>query len=440
VYIISATGALRDFNKGGSADNSFVAHRFFPERPYFWPTVENKTEMKCPIPFTFCTRPYVDLGGHGIVVTMCKALGSSQEISDTVLCADLNYSHKNTVATISDEILPFRTGYPRTIGCHYSYTLPQTNHPGEAKCDNSTSDEDAESIESALNAVAQDHRTEEMLGGIYKITAGPQFQNTATFRKIIKRLYGLPYVGKLLHNFLPLDTDTAFDFTVPLEVTRQADGGVEKEDVSFLLCSVDFEYPTLWLILSVVGGTICVAGLFLSLFYSFQARRKAFAFIASLTEVMEASPAPFLHLSEDGKMLGSNAAFRHLVDLDGATLTQTTFFSILDDASQARYQIVSKYRREKLLTRPYEITLKSRSGQACKAVVSGSALDMPRTSEFRIAAPAATFLHTFGIVVPRNMISNAEFSRLAVLSDTLDLKVFEELVQGSAHTASSAQG
>jgi PAS domain-containing protein len=449
VYIISATGALRDYNHGGSTNNSFVAHRFFPERPYFWPTVEKKSELACPTPFSFCTRPYVDLGGHGIVVTMCKTLGPRQDISDTVLCADLNYSQKSTIATIGDEILPFRTGYPKTIVCHYWHSLvkpppkdsnvPNPPDPGDAKCDNSASDDDAEVVQSALNGVAEDGRTEEMLGAIYKITSEPQLYDAAAFRKIIRRLDGLPYIGKILHIFFPLDTDTAFAFTVPLEVNRQIDGSLEKEDVSFLVCSVDFEYPTLWLIASVVGGTVCVAGLFLSLFYSFQARRKAFAFIASLTEVMEVSPVPFLHLSEDGKIVGSNVAFRRLMDLDATTLAVTTLFSLLDQPSQARYQIVSRYRREKLLTRPYEVTLKTKNGQSHKAVVSGSALDMPRTSEFRITEPAATFLHTFGIVIPRDMISQAECDRLGVLSDTLDLQVYEELLRGSAHPASSAQ-
>jgi PAS domain-containing protein len=444
VYIISATGALRDYNHGGSTNNSFIAHRFFPERPYFWPTVENKSELPCPSPFTFCTRPYVDLGGHGIVVTMCKMLGPRQDISDTILCADLSYFEKSTIATIGDEILPFRTGYPRTINCHYSHTLvaappragdvPGPPDRGNVKCDNNTPDDDAEVVQAAFNAVAQDGRTEEMLGGIYKINAESE-PYIAAFRKIVQWLDELPYLGKVLHIFFPLDTDTAFAFTVPLEVNRQTQGNLEKEDVSFLVCSVDFEYPTLWLIMSVVCGTACVAGLFLSLFYSFQARRKAFAFIVSLTEVMEASPVPFLHLSEVGRIPGSNAAFRDLIDLDAATLAGTTFFSIMDQPSQARYQIVARYRREKLLTRPYEITLKRKNGQTYKVVVTGSALDMPRTSAFRITEPAATFLHTFGIAIPRGMISQAEFDRLGVLSDELDLKVFEELVRGSAHTA-----
>ena len=380
---------------------------------------------------------------------MCKTLGPRQDISDTILCADLNYSQKSTITTIGDEILPFRTGYPRTITCHYSNALVTASaqnsrvagppDPGDAKCDNSASDDDAEIVQSALNGVAQDGRTEEMLGGIYKIGSGSQLYTATAFRKIIQRLDGLPYLGKVLHIFYPLDADTAFAFTVPLEVNRQTVGNLEREDVSFLICSVDFEYPTLWLIVSVVGGTACVAGLFLSLFYSFQARRKAFAFITSLTEVMEASPVPFLHLSEDGKILGSNAEFQRMIGLDTATLAETTFFSILDQPSQARYQIVARYRREKLLTRPDEVTLKTKNGETHKTVVSGSALDMPRTSEFRISEPAATFLHTFGIVIPRGMITQGEFDRLVVLSDTLDLQVFEELVRGSAHTASSTQ-
>jgi hypothetical protein len=426
VYLVSATGALRDFNDGGSDDNSFIAHRFFPERPYFWPTIEHaSSELKCPQPFSFCTRPYVDLGGHGIVVTMCRIVQARPDISDTTLCGDISFPATKTKEVVADEVDPFSTAVPREIGCSIDGS--------GIRCENASTDNDSQAVEAALKTVVGMGRSEEMLGGIYKLSDDITPAHNVGVHSILMLMEKVPYIGAYVQKLFPVGEGTSFAFTMPVDVTR-APG---KQSVTFLLCSVDFAHPTLLLVISVIGGTISAAGLFLSIFYSFQARRKSFEFIASLEDVMKACPVPFVHLSEDGKVIGANCAFQKLVDADSQKLETTTFFSLLDQKSQARYKIVAKCRRDKLLTRPYEITLVNKDLAAGKVVVSGSALDMPRTSEFNIAEPAATFLHTFGIVVPRTMISEADFKSLGVLEETLNLAEFEVLLAGSAHKATT---
>jgi PAS domain-containing protein len=419
VYLVSATGALRDFNDGGSDDNTFVAHRFFPERPYFWPTIEHlPTETNCPAPFTFCTRPYVDLGGHGVVVTMCRAAGQGFNTSDTVLCADTSYPTAATIDTINKEIRPFSTQSGKEIVCH-------TSNAG-VFCDHSDKDEDSQLVEASLREVVGQQRPEEMLGAIYKIKSTGQ----SPYERLITGLGKIPYVGKPILSLYPI-SGASFSFTFPLSVKRDSD----TETINFLLCFVDFANPTSKLIISVTGGTIFIAGLFVSIFYSFQARRKSLAFISSLEEVMKVSPVPFVHLSEDGKMIGANQAFQDLVGVELIELKRRTFYSMLDQPSKARYQIIADCRRQKLLTKPYEIRIFNGTGELLPVVACGSALDMPRTSEFRIAEPAATFLHSFGIVVPRSSFSDLEFKRVDPLQMSLSLDDFRQLATNSAHAA-----
>jgi PAS domain S-box-containing protein len=269
-----------------------------------------------------------------------------------------------------------------------------------------------------------------MLGGIYKLDEGQQPSSDTPSRTLVDWIGKIPYLGKPIEALYPLKGESSFTFTVPLTVQRISD----QENVSFLLCSVDFAYPTLLLTLSVIGGTFFIVGLFISIFYSSQARRKSFEFIASLEEVMKASPIPFVHLSENGNMIGANDAFQQLIGSTFTELQNQRFYSLMDQPSKARYDVIAQCRRNKLLTPPYELTLLKKSGEPQVVVVSGSALDMPRTSKFNISEPASTFLHTFGIVVPRAEMSDSEYQKVGVLSKDLSLDVFRQLVTGNAHT------
>ena len=151
---------------------------------------------------------------------------------------------------------------------------------------------------------------------------------------------------------------------------------------------------------------------------------------------MKASPVPFVHLSEETKIIGANHAFRDLVGISAEELKCKTFYSLLDGPSRARYQVIAQCRRQKLLTPPYELTLICKTGTAHLVVVSGSALDMPRKSPpFKLDAPADTFLHTFGIVVPRESLSASEDPGIGLLSHTLSLTEFTQLATGKAHPA-----
>ncbi len=47
---------------------NLLPRQFFPERPYFWGAVMNKSKPLAE-PFRFVTNPYIDLGGHGLVRT-----------------------------------------------------------------------------------------------------------------------------------------------------------------------------------------------------------------------------------------------------------------------------------------------------------------------------------------------------------------------------------
>ena len=209
VYLVSATGVLRDYNEGGSDNNTFIAHRFFPERPYFWPTVDNRpSEIPCLTPFTFCTRPYVDLGGHGIVVTMCRSAGQTANISYTVLCADLRFPRDETQQTITEELRPFSTGSPSVIVCSLGDSTG-------AQCNRSDSEPGPSAVEASLKAAVGNSRPEDMLGGIYRLDDDEKIVNPNLVHRIVHSIEGAPYLGKMLATIYPITGTSSFALQFP---------------------------------------------------------------------------------------------------------------------------------------------------------------------------------------------------------------------------------
>jgi PAS domain-containing protein len=423
VYFLTSTGVLTIYDKGGSGENSFSPHRFFPERSYFWPTIASsgkKPEPPCIEPFTFCTLPYIDLAGHGIVVTMCKPVFAAQ-ISDAVICGDVSDSTEDIKQTVKSEVGPFETRDPIEITCPLDPKLGDCG-PSPGQKDSSLSPDLLRTLDQLMS-----RSEEEVKGSIYEFPANTTPLSPSFLDKSIGLIGLLPWVGPSLKSLFLQVQELPINFTVPIEVVP------EKRELILLFCSVDFSSPATNLLLEAIGAALCTVGLLISLFYSFQSQKKAREFIRSLQNVMAISPVPFVHLSEQTCIIGSNRAFQDLVKMTPEELAGSPFYSLLDPSSKARYQEVAKCRKKKLLTKPYELTIKDAKGTPIKVVVSGSALDLPRTSHPNITAPVSTFLHTFGIIVPSATISDDVASANDVLRDTLPLPDFTALLVLEEH-------
>jgi len=432
VYFLTTTGILRIYSDAGVKVDNYNPHRFFPERPYFWATLEREKPSAgaSANPFTYWTRPYVDLGGHGIVRTMCKPVSKGTDLSEAAVCADVGFPEKETKETVTSEIRAFRMDPPKEIRC----TLPDRQDNGFTPPANCWETEQATTSKLAKLVVEElgDPKTRERtLGGIHQLAGSPDpAWPVRVFKKRIRRI---PYLGTAIRFLLPLPSSGPFYFTVPLSISSIATK--PGQQAKFLICAVDFGLPAMWLVVAVSGASLCSGCLLLCLFYSFQAKRKAQSFIASLEQVMEINPVPFVHLSEEWKIVGSNVAFERLIGFSKAELKERKFESILTTSSQARHAAVAQLRQKRLWTRPYELILLTINQVQVTVVVCGSMIDMPRTSKLNAKEPADTFLHTFGVIVPKAQLADEDLRRLQVLGLDLSLPEFKELLGKSAKPA-----
>lgn len=68
-------------------ESEFLPYNQYMDRPYFWGAVDIKPGQRKLTPFDYGTKPYLDLGGHGIVVTFSKKFElPNQRVG--VLCVD----------------------------------------------------------------------------------------------------------------------------------------------------------------------------------------------------------------------------------------------------------------------------------------------------------------------------------------------------------------
>ena len=102
VYFITRNGVneIHDTRAPGTSArdvyaSQFRATTFFPSRPYFWPAIETEDERanqwrslpQCQNYFHI-TKPYVDIGGHGLVITLAKAFAIAG-LPDACVCLDI---------------------------------------------------------------------------------------------------------------------------------------------------------------------------------------------------------------------------------------------------------------------------------------------------------------------------------------------------------------
>ena len=82
VFLIRANGVK---DQGEYYGSEFQPYTQYMDRPYFWGAVDIR--QKKPTPFDYATKPYLDLGGNGFVVTFSKKFDlPNQRVG--VLCVD----------------------------------------------------------------------------------------------------------------------------------------------------------------------------------------------------------------------------------------------------------------------------------------------------------------------------------------------------------------
>jgi PAS domain-containing protein len=364
-YFITKNGITRIVHRWKpkqTYERQFGPDLFFPGRPYFWASFDKlvndntdlfRSQLKTATIQTLfsVSHPYMDLGGNGIVVTMCSGV-RRPKMSDSVVCVDLPLNDNNIQARIEQTI--------RAIGGSLVATT----------CDVSGCDSQG----SLTNDLANDIIDKGNLGRLSEIFGNIEVIN-----------------ANLVEH-------------VPLEVSVPVGPREEKtEKASFIVFELDvagFDRHTGWIGAAsgiCFGFAIFLLGASLTDTMGREAElREAFDRVST---VMYACPTPYTRLSPDDKVRDANPAFCQLL---GLTVTReslenihnTTFRSLIAQEDLAKYDDVQARRKKGEPVEPYALTLSSPHG---KRIVMIHSAAVPSARHENTQLP-----ETFGIAVEQD--------------------------------------
>ena len=385
-YFITRTGVFAGvLGATRSTTQRSPTRIYFAERPYFWTTVELRS--KDPTKGFHVTYPYLDLVGKGVIFTVCRAV-RSEAVSDAIICMDFRLD--NAVESLKRRLRPFQLAEPAYVSCVVN-SKGDVGHC-ERRSGNENYNDSVNIVNASLRKLGRTGDLDEMTGGVFRLEDDGSYK-PALWRRWLAR--ALKYLDIDIADI----TKRPLHFTVPV-------GRTEENRQDFLVYLIDVDAPQWSLLGYGVGFAFCLVLLCFSLYYTHQARVLALQFVENLEKVMSISPVPFVHLNEGTYIVGSNLAFRRFSGYSAEELKKRTFSSLLATRSGLRYSKVAEFRRQFLLTNPYEVELICADGRKEKLVVHGAPLHMPPGREFHVKAKNSFALpHTFGILVcPPEMV------------------------------------
>lgn len=363
-YFMTETGVLlireSGTNEQGQYYSGFLpAHRFHPERAYFWPTVEHPVLAN---QFDSVSEAYVDSAGNGPIRTYCKRI---TEAPASVLCLDTTLRDDSALTSLSRRV--------EVLGGK-SYEVECSVSDGGQSC-------------GFKRSIPPDHSS-----SIQWLTAA------IVKAKAEKRLSDV--FGKIVTP--PCDGSTCasenIEFAVPLE--SNLEGGLRK--VYLLWASVNLKQVRdrngKHAIIAASAFSTCVLlVLFVGIDYRLKVKQQR-ELLKNVSRVMEDSCTPFAWTDERNRFVRVNKSFlktlgyENFEDLVGPERTRT-FREILTPPSRQAYDNILMKSQEGKETDPYEVDFfKNGETRIVHATVHGERVPFPGLS--LIALP-----HRFGILV-----------------------------------------
>lgn len=377
-YFLTATGLIR-LVRGGVSDvhahyaPQFKPTNFFPERPYFWKTVDNsavmgKLEEDSPykIDKVFnTTNPYIDYGGNGIVVTLSRPLEGAAVKSGLFLDFALgDYAEKSIKQKVE-----------KLGGSWAKISWAAKDPEPELKA------EEGRLSEQAGKALAQ------QIKNYYK-------------QKNLSEIS-----GKL---FVILREGGKVAFTVPVGETKFGGTSLPSEPSSgkLLYCELDLDSFQRWVLYKAVAIAVSftafvgfIGALVVDYGKRLQEQEKAFE---SFGQVMAKAPVAYCRVNEHNEFIDMNKAFATLLGYESLEearedLTERqTFESLLaDDRSRRKYEEIREMRRDRKRTDPYHVRFRGKN-RIVDVRVYGASVSMPKSH------PKAD-PQTFGIVLEEDV-------------------------------------
>jgi PAS domain-containing protein len=362
-YFVTRSGVIRIHennydNQKEYYERQFDPTTFFPSRPYFWPATLvlsiPKEQLTCPVrllDYFHNTRPYVDLGGNGVVVTLCTHVRYKHE---AVLCFDFSLGPRIR-QRIKEKIERFG-GFAAVGRCNV------LNY--QVRCED-LSEERRNLLENA----------------IYTVNS-PRAQVSEMFGKV-RVLYHDRSKG-LVKFSVPVGVPSTYG-----SAGRSAELLYGEIDLAKLRAKNTLK---MLLIVNSFIATISFLGLLIADFgKKYEEQEKAFD---RVREMMESAPVAYSRLDEKDRFVDVNDALIHLFGFDSVAEGRKSLVGqrfadwLADDVSQNLYADITEKRKKGQGIGPYVVKLwragrkESQSVKVYAAPVPGprsSPKDAPQT-------------------------------------------------------------
>ena len=360
VFLIRASGVT---DQGTYYSNQFKPYTQHLDRPYFWKAVDG--EPRKPTPFDYGTKPYLDLGGNGFVVTFSKKYDLPNRRVG-VLCVD---------AKLPDEVTGEIKKHLQDLGAKVSDFSWQANT----------------GVESSTGPLPEEFSWFELqmrkINDAQSEVAG-RIATEPTSKSPTQTLEG----GDVVR------------FTVPVG-SHEYEKGIKK--TRFL--GVEFNPNSILKNLTTnlalfTGGITLVIGVTFSLFWDYtRLKREMSNVLEKMANVMRDAATPFVWLDEKNEFVKVNRSMLMLLghrNIDELKRQSPTFRGLVTDETQHIYDVVLETSGAGEETGEYKISIITKSGEVLDVRAHGERIPYP--TWWRRGLP-----HRFGIFVEVTQPSNS---------------------------------
>jgi PAS domain-containing protein len=354
VFLIRANGVN---HQGNYYRNEFQPYTQYMDRPYFWRAIDVKQSKFAP--FDYVTKPYLDLGGNGFVVTFSKKFALPNRRAG-VLCID-------------------------------------------AKLPPEVTDEVEKHIESLGAKVSDFYWTKDK--GIEPGKDGPLPEEFSWFEQLVRESEGHESRSDALGNVATEPPKASLEqgegggivrFTVPVSSFEPRDG-VKKTKLLW----VEFDPARVMnrltknLVLFTVGIILVIAVTW-SLFWDYAVMKREMSNVLDkMSKVMRDASTPFVWLNEKNEFVKVNRRMLEVLghgNIESLKKQSPTFRGLLTDETQQTYEEILETSGAGQETGEYEISVITKEGKVLNVRAHGERIPYP--TWWRRGLP-----HRFGIFV-----------------------------------------
>lgn len=372
VYMITRRGLNRIYSNSVSSAEDYYGNQFpptliFPSRPYFQEAMKHVVdygehgENFLPKPestikdFFYVSKPYMDLGGNGIVITLARAV-KYKDVTEFVICFDFPFAKGfNIDQALRERMDKFMgDGMSLAVACS-AQEKPECNPTNGPASDSNLTDLQKnlqKRMEEFLLEKKQESNLSEVFGNIQVIN------------------------GRR-------DPDGNLQISVPIEQASLTNGS---SSGTFLLSNINItEYKRRTAYIGIASAlTSALMVLVLAYLWGKTSRHRTQyqEALARVAKVMSLSPVAYLRLDESDCIHDYNAAFYTMLGCTEQSAAQylkgRTLRGLCADQSKSVYDQVQEKRKNKERVDPYCLRLVRADGELQEVWVVSADVPSPR--------------------------------------------------------------